>query len=244
MEKEGFEEKTVHLSEGTRRKLDGTAREMATTLSTLLQAVWATLISRLSGDGDVVFGNVVSGRPAQVTGVDSMVGMFINTLPVRVETTGKNFRDILSSLTALQAEREEHEYAPLRQIQGKTSIPAGSPLFETLFVYENYPIDEHLKKEGQHSFRITHSEGIEAAHYPLTLAVLPDGDLTLKLSYDRQRYDEQCADSTWFRGGHIWRTTECGRCIQAILAGAPSGYDAGSPAKVEGGRVGRSDSAS
>ena len=190
---EGFGEKTVRLGPETTRKLDRATRELATTRSALLQAIWATLISRLSGDGDVVFGNVVSGRPAQLPGIESMVGMFINTVPVRVETAEKNFRDIVSDLTTFQAERDEHEYAPLHQVQGRTSISKGSPLFETLFVYENYPIDDRLKNNGQNNFKITHGEGIEAAHYPLTLAVLPDGRLTLKLSYDRQRYDEQCA---------------------------------------------------
>ena len=125
--KEGFGEKTVQLGPETTRKLDRATRELATTRSALLQAIWATLISRLSGDGDVVFGNVVSGRPAQLPGIESMVGMFINTVPVRVEPAGKNFRDIVSGLTALQAERDEHEYAPLHQVQGRTSISEREP---------------------------------------------------------------------------------------------------------------------
>ena len=185
----GFGEDTLSFSADISAKVDRLARELRTTQSTVLQALWGALIGRLSGDEDVVFGNVVSGRPAQLPGVENMVGMFINTVPVRIKIKGHTVRTIIEELTGVLGEREEHEYAPLHLTQGQAPIRKGTSLFETLFVYENYPVNERLLEEGKSDFTITDSQGIEAPHYPLSLVVLPGKQLTLKLSHDRQRYD-------------------------------------------------------
>ena len=186
---EGFGDKTISLTPELSSLLEQAARELRSTPSALLQAVWAILVGRLCGEEDIVFGNVVSGRPAELAEVENMVGMFINTVPVRMRTGNRSLRDIVRELTDLQGEREEHEYAALHQVQAQTSVPRGNPLFETLFVYENYPVDERLKEESDRNFVITDVRGSEAPHYPLSLAVLPGDHYTLQLTFDRERYD-------------------------------------------------------
>ncbi|MBQ6668789.1 MAG: amino acid adenylation domain-containing protein, partial [Deltaproteobacteria bacterium] len=185
----GFGEETLVFTAEETFKLEQTARALRSTPSTFLQVLWAVLLGRLSDRDDVVFGNVVAGRPAELAGAERMVGMFINTVPVRLHIDAP-VDELVRAATSFLSERPE--YAPLHQVQAQASIPKGSSLFDTLFIYENYPVDERLfgKEAG---FAITASEGIEAPPYPLTLTALPGKSLTLKLGYDRQRYDAQGA---------------------------------------------------
>ncbi|NLC70565.1 MAG: hypothetical protein GX751_04305, partial [Desulfuromonadaceae bacterium] len=185
----GFGEHTVTLSHEISGKLQQTARMLRTTPGILLQSVWGMLIARLSRDEDVVFGNVVAGRPAEIPGIEKMVGMFINTIPVRLKTEGRTLRQLVDELTTCQGEREEHETTPLHQIQAQAPIPRGMALFESLFVYENYPVDERLREERGLDFTIGDVRGNEAPHYPYSLAVLPGKEFTLQLTFDRRRCD-------------------------------------------------------
>ena len=118
-----------------------------------------------------------------------MIGMFINAVPVRLQTDNRTIREVAEELTLLQSEREPHEYTPLYLTQSQAPIPAGSRLFETLFVYENFPVDERLAEDAENDFAVTASQSIEAPHYPLSLIVLPGKELTLKLTYDKSRFD-------------------------------------------------------
>src|SRR5205085_11986675 len=97
---------------------------------------------------DVVFGTVVSGRPPELAGVETMVGLFINTLPVRVEVTSESTMvDWLRELQERQAEARRYEYSTMVQVQGWREVPRGVPLFERLFAFQNYPLDISLEKE-------------------------------------------------------------------------------------------------
>ena len=196
----GFGEQTLALDPEVFRQLDRLARKLRSTPSTLLQAIWGGLVSRLTGDTDIVFGNVVSGRPAAMPGIENMVGMFINTVPVRLQTEDQTFGELVEKLTTLQGEREQHEFTPLYLTQAQAAIQRGTSLFETLFVYENYPVDESLECADGKDFAITATRGIEAPHYPLTLAVLPGDHLNLRLTHDRSRYDNRGAERllAWF----------------------------------------------
>ncbi|NLB06012.1 MAG: hypothetical protein GX835_03420, partial [Desulfobulbaceae bacterium] len=200
---EGFGETVLHLDSELSHHLQRAARDLKTTPGILLQTVWGNLVSRITGDSDVVFGNVVSGRPAEVPGIERMVGLFINTVPVRIETQDKSFKELVAELTEVQGERQEHEFTPLYRIQGQAPIAKGASLFETLFVYENYPLDARLQENATGEFTVTASQGIEAPHYPFTLAVLPGGEPTLRLTHDRARADERTAKKllAWF--GHL-----------------------------------------
>ncbi|HSF44300.1 MAG TPA: condensation domain-containing protein, partial [Thermoanaerobaculia bacterium] len=143
-ERYGHEE--ARLSPRTSAALQAGARRSGLTVNTLFQGVWALLLSRYSGASDVVFGTVVSGRPAAVAGIEAMVGLFINTQPLRArvpETGG-----LLAWLRALQAEQaglRQDEHLSLQEIQAWSEVPRGQPLFESLLVFENFPMDASLR---------------------------------------------------------------------------------------------------
>ena len=163
------------------------------TFNTLLQAAWALLLHRYSGAGDIVFGATVSGRPAALDGVESMVGMMINTLPVRVcvDLDGP----LTSWLEALQkrfTELRDWEFSPLVQVQQWSEMPGQEALFESILVLENFPIREGAvggNGSGGGGLEIADVEGVEATNYPLTLMVSATDRLFLTIFYDRSRFD-------------------------------------------------------
>ena len=102
------------------------------TLNTIVQAAWGLLLARSCGERDVVFGATVSGRPAEITGVESMVGVFINTLPVRLQVDPEEQLSVwLRRVQQQQADARQYAYSPLAQVQGWSEIPRGTPLFAT-----------------------------------------------------------------------------------------------------------------
>ena len=175
------------------------------TLSTLIQGAWAILLNRYSNESDVIFGATVSGRPVELEGVENMVGLFINTLPVRVKIDRET--QVLSWLKKLQqrqVERAEYSYTPLVEIQGWSNIPRGLPLFESLVVFENYPIDASLAT-GKGDLQINQIETFDRTNYPLTLEVMPAEKLSLQISYDRSRFE---ADTIKRMLGHLTNLLE------------------------------------
>src|SRR6185369_6929678 len=112
------------------------------TLNTVIQAAWAILLSRYSGERDVVFGTTLSGRPPDLTGVERMVGLFINTLPMRVEVRpDEPIPTLMRRVQERLSKMREYEYSPLTNIQGWSEVPRGSRLFDSIVVFENYPLD-------------------------------------------------------------------------------------------------------
>src|SRR5919199_263585 len=188
-EGESYDEQQIQLSVGATRALQSFARQHQLTLNTLVQGAWALLLSRYSGQEDVVFGATTSGRPADLAGVESMVGLFINTLPMRVSVSPQ--ADLLSWLQQLQSQQiklRQYEYSPLLQVQGWSDVPKGLPLFESIVVFENYPIDASLQEQGG-SLEIRNVRGVDQTNYPLTVAAVPGAELSLELSYDCHRFD-------------------------------------------------------
>ncbi|WP_245651883.1 non-ribosomal peptide synthetase, partial [Streptosporangium amethystogenes] len=150
------------------------ARTHSSTLSTVMQAAFGLLLGRLTGRDDVVFGGTVSGRPPELPGVERMVGLFINTLPVRVrldpaETVG----DLLRRLRDEQAELLPHHHVGLAEIRR-------GPLFDALLVMENYPVDS---RTAIGDLDLTSADVADATHYPITLLVVPGDVLRFRLQY-------------------------------------------------------------
>ena len=165
------------------------------TMNTVVQGVWALLLARLSQERTVVFGSTVSGRPAELPGVETMIGMFVNSLPVRVDIDDAlPLREWLSALQQRLAEMRRFEAMPLTQIQACSGLPSGAPLFESLVVFENFPIDDVLKRGG-HRLPIRSLSVQEQTNYPLTLTVTAGDKLALALSYDYARFDEQAGEA-------------------------------------------------
>ncbi|AGC45639.1 amino acid adenylation domain-containing protein [Myxococcus stipitatus DSM 14675] len=181
----------LSLSAPDSSSLQTFARSHQLTLSTLALAAWGLVLARHGGEQDVVFGNTVAGRPAELPGADTLVGVFINTLPVRVRlaSASSDVLPWLQELQSLQAEQRRFEHSPLVEVQSWSQVPRGTPLFESLLVFENYPLDSSLL--GPDSPVVVRDiQAVESTHYPLTLSVIPSGALRLRAVHDPARLDD------------------------------------------------------
>jgi amino acid adenylation domain-containing protein len=188
-----YPEQRLRLSPATTTALQSLARQHQLTLNTLLQGAWAMLLSRYSGESDIVFGATVAGRPPSLPGVESLVGLLINTLPVRVAVSPDvSLLHWLQQLQAQQVEARQYEYTPLIQIQGWSQVPRGMSLFETLLVVENYPVDPALAVgDSASDLAITDVRALEQTNYPLTVVAEVGDELVLRLSYNPQRFEPE-----------------------------------------------------
>jgi amino acid adenylation domain-containing protein/non-ribosomal peptide synthase protein (TIGR01720 family) len=185
----GSAERKIWLSREVTEKLQTLAARHKVTMQIVTLGAWAVLVSRYSSEEDVVFGTVISGRPAALPGVETMIGMFINTLPVRVRVDGAALlAPWLQRLQERQLARQDFEHSPLGQIQRWSAVPAGSPLFETLYIFENYPISRESGPEG---LRIGNLRSIESTNYPLTLTITAAEQIAPQLMYDRAHIEEE-----------------------------------------------------
>ncbi len=169
------------------------AAELGVTLNTLVQGAWAVLLAHLTGNSDIVFGATVSGRPPAVKHVDDMVGLFINTIPVRVRCEGQDtFADLLTALQDRQAALLDHHQHSLAEIQQATGL---STLFDTMVVFESYPIDREAIGEANSSagVAITGLRPFAGSHYPVILAAAADPQLQLVLQYQKDLLDQDAA---------------------------------------------------
>ncbi|MCO5973403.1 non-ribosomal peptide synthetase [Actinoallomurus soli] len=173
------------LPEEPTARLRRQARRHGVTVNTLVQAAWGLLLARLTGRSDVVFGQVVSGRPPELPGVDQMIGLFVNTVPVRLRVReDETLADLLTRLQAEQAALLDHRHLGLAEITGLADgAGAGSALFDTLTVFENYPFDPSAMDEPVAGLRLTGATQRDATHYPLTLYVVPGDRLTFRLDH-------------------------------------------------------------
>ena len=204
---------TTRLGAEATAALRDLGRRCGVTLGTVVQAAWALLLGRHAGTDDVVFGATVSGRPAELDGAERMLGLFINTLPMRVTLPGEESVEAwLRELQANLAEARGYEYASLPAIQGWSEMPPGRPLFETLVVFENYPAGaavasatepaEEDSSSGRSQetrrrptpLRVEVAENVERTNFPLVLQALPGDRLELRLGFRRQRFDRTAVE--------------------------------------------------
>ncbi|MGC1734298.1 MAG: non-ribosomal peptide synthase/polyketide synthase [Pseudonocardiaceae bacterium] len=168
------------------------AKRNGLTVNTIVQGVWALLLSRYSGECDVVFGSTVSGRPAELPGVEAMVGMFINTVPTRVaipsgQSHGQDVVSWLREFQVAQIESRRFDFVSLAQLQAWSDLPAGASLFDSMVVFENYPFDAASVDEAGLQVREVHT--VETTNFPLSLRAYLGDRLGLHLAYDPQLFD-------------------------------------------------------
>ncbi|MEH2290127.1 non-ribosomal peptide synthetase [Nostoc sp.] len=184
------QELELRLSAHVNRKLQDIAQHHHVTLSTIVQAAWALLLSCYSGEKDVVFGVTVSGRPGSFSGVENMVGLFTNTLPLRLEISPQQqLIPWLEQIQQLMLELQDYSYTPLVDIQAKSELLGRRLLFESIVVFENYPVDNSLLDEGS-SLQLNDIESFDRNNYPLTVAVVPEDELQVKIIYDSVRFEK------------------------------------------------------
>lgn len=186
---ERFDEQNLYLSAATTAALQSLARQHQLTPGTLFQGIWALLLSRYSCHRTVVYGCTVSGRPADLEGVESMVGILINTLPVKVTiNTEQSLLQWLKQLQAQLLEMRQYEYSPLVEIQGWSQVPRNLPLFESIVVYEKLPIDPILD-QWQGGLEVSSPTSYYKTNYPLTIAIYPGSEFCIAINYDFRRFD-------------------------------------------------------
>ena len=163
------------------------------TVNTFAQAAWALVLRRLSGDRDVLFGVTVAGRPVEMPEMQRTVGLFINSIALRVKLPEDDqrcsVRQWLSGLLDSNMQLREYEYLPLVTIQEHSELPKGQPLFDSLFVFENAPVEVSVLDRAQ-SLNATSDSGRTHTNFPLTAVCYPGDDLGLHLSYDQRYFDE------------------------------------------------------
>jgi amino acid adenylation domain-containing protein/non-ribosomal peptide synthase protein (TIGR01720 family) len=185
---EGSEEFRVSLDRRATQRLAEFARQQKVTLNTLLQAAWSLLLHRYTGQDCVVFGATVAGRSAPLPGIEEQLGLFINTLPLvcamKPDCTVSQW---LGELQGLNLAMREFEHVPLYDIQGWAG-QQGSALFDSLLVFENFPVAEALKQGAPAGLSFGNLHNHERTHYPLTLGIELGEGLGLDFSYDATRF--------------------------------------------------------
>ncbi|HLG58838.1 MAG TPA: amino acid adenylation domain-containing protein, partial [Vicinamibacterales bacterium] len=173
---------SVELGESLTTAMAHQARALGVTMNTLLQVAWARVLAQLTGRVDVVFGATVSGRPSDLVGSDTIVGLLINTVPVRVRlAAAESWQALVQRIQREQAALLPHQHLPLQEIQ---HVGAVGPLFDTLVVYENYPIaPQTATAPASGRLRLRRAVGRDATHYPLALVAVPGQSLTLRCDY-------------------------------------------------------------
>ncbi|HYS38899.1 MAG TPA: amino acid adenylation domain-containing protein, partial [Pseudonocardiaceae bacterium] len=175
----------VTLSTEQTERLSGVAQRNGLTLNTVLQGAWALLLARHSGQQDVVFGTTVSGRPADLPGVESMIGLFINTVPTRVVVDDdRELLDWLRELQRTQAESRCFDHVSLAQLTRWADLPGGVNLFDSIVVFENYPFDSDAIGP-----RIVAARDIQPTNYPLGVVVEPGAELSIGIDFDQSVFD-------------------------------------------------------
>lgn len=196
----GYKSHRVTLDAETSDRLRIFASSQRVTLNNLFQAAWSLVLMRYSGEDDVVFGATVSGRSISLAGVEDMVGLFINTLPIRAQSNETTtIADLVASMRAQQNEMADFEQTPLVNIQAWSDTPRGRPLFDSILAFENYPMD---KVARDHALRIDDVLAKEQPHYPLVLAVMPTREIVVQISHD-------CAVLSGEHAAHMLDTVIC-----------------------------------
>ncbi|MEU1150727.1 amino acid adenylation domain-containing protein [Streptomyces sp. NPDC005863] len=178
---------TVALGREFSARLRAFAREQGVTLTTVLQTAWGLLLGRLTGCRDVVFGCPVSGRPAEVDGVESMIGQLGTTIPVRVRhTQDQTARDLMAQVHAESVALAEHHHVGLPEIQRAVGV---GELFDTMLVMENFPLSSRKRTPLAPGLDLAGVDITDATHYALTVIVIPDDEITIGLGYQPRAFD-------------------------------------------------------
>jgi amino acid adenylation domain-containing protein/non-ribosomal peptide synthase protein (TIGR01720 family)/FkbM family methyltransferase len=221
-----FVVRKIHISENTTAHLKCILEEQGLTLNTLLQGAWAILLSHYGGASDVVFGATRASRRSALEGSEKMVGLFINTVPVRLRV--ERATPLVEWLKQLRRENigvREYEHTSLLKIRNWSELPRGASLFDSILVFENYSLNESLQSLGP-EWKNREFQLHEKSNYPIAVSVYGGRELLLKIQYDRQRFSDAAIDSL-LRGFQVLlktfpetalRNTSCGDAMHSLLS--------------------------
>jgi surfactin family lipopeptide synthetase A len=203
------QELVYELNESVTSRLDQLAKKNQVTLNTVFRAIWGIMLQRYNNSTDAVFGTIVSGRPSEVRDVENIVGLFINTIPVRVQCNPEeHFLQLLQKLQQASSESDQYSYLSLADIQHGNSGAGG--LFNHIVAFENYPLDtEAVEKKNELGFVIQDAHTFEQTNYDFNLLILPGKKLTFKINFNKAVYSESLV-------AHIYNHLE--QLVNQILA--------------------------
>jgi amino acid adenylation domain-containing protein/non-ribosomal peptide synthase protein (TIGR01720 family) len=185
------------LDAATTQSIKTLCAKLGVTESTFFHVAWGALLSRYNNTNDVVFGSVVSGRPAELEGIENMVGLFINTIPVRINAAiDQSFDAQLKAFQKASVESNDHHYTQLAHIQSTTEL--GQELFDHILVFENYPVEEMLEKSfepNEEGFALVSATTSSTDNFGFTVVVLPGNQINVKFLYDDGQYQQQQVQS-------------------------------------------------
>ncbi|RSN22192.1 non-ribosomal peptide synthetase [Streptomyces sp. WAC 05977] len=190
---------TVELGGEFSERLRAFARERGITPTTVFQTAWGVLLARLTGRRDVVFGCPVSGRPADVPGVERMIGQLGSTIPVRVRfDAADTAATVLERVHTESVRLTDHHHAGLPDIQRAAGV---GDLFDTMLVMENFPLSSRARTTLAPGLDLVGVDITDATHYPLTVIVLPGDEFTVGLGYQPQAFTREEAEAygRWLR---------------------------------------------
>ncbi|GAA0331130.1 hypothetical protein GCM10009087_46620 [Sphingomonas oligophenolica] len=184
----GYSLELLEISADAIAGLRAAARTHGVTLNTLVQGAWALLLARYGGQRQVLFGTAVAGRPPELDGVETMVGLFINTLPARIAIDpAATLSAWLKDLQQDQVAARRHEHAALADVQGWSAVPRGRPLFESLLVVEDFPSHQLGLSGG--GLALGEIDFVERANIPLTVMLAVRARSVLGVGFDHDRFD-------------------------------------------------------
>ncbi|MBU7321098.1 non-ribosomal peptide synthetase, partial [Paenibacillus oleatilyticus] len=180
-----------HLGKPLTEQINRYARQHQVTVHTLLQTAWGVLLHRYNGTNDAVFGSVVSGRPAEIPGIERMIGLFINTVPVRIRCeAGDTFTQIVTGVQRRYLESNDYDSYPLFEIQALTEQK--QELVNHIMVFENFPVEDQMSQigSGEAAFKVENVEIAEQTNYDFNLIVAPGENLLVRFEYNTRLYHE------------------------------------------------------
>ncbi|MEK4363757.1 amino acid adenylation domain-containing protein [Paenibacillus sp. FSL M8-0212] len=193
---------TAELGKDLSERMDRVAKQRLITVNTLLQAIWGVMLQKYNGTNDAVFGSVVAGRPAEIPGIESMIGLFINTVPVRVTSEADTvFADLMAKLQERALESGRYDYYPLYEIQARSVQKQN--LINHIIAFENYPVDEQMEQAGdqQHGdLTIADVQMEEQTNYNFNVTVVPGDEIEIRFDFNAEVFDK---DSIERLKGHL-----------------------------------------
>lgn len=194
--RQGYGEHARRVDDAVARRVRELARRTRTTVGTVVQAAWSIVLARFTGDDDVLFGATRASRRTALGGdAEPMIGLFINTLPVRVKVADDRLvGDLLGDLRAQSVAMRAHEHTSLVEVHGQSEIPRGTPLFETLLMFENRELNRSLRAGGDPSWSGRTATLHERPSPPLNVTVFDDVDLEVQVLFDRRRFTDRAAE--------------------------------------------------
>lgn len=186
-----FKSLTFHIDEMTTRKLEKLVQEHQVTINTMIQSIWGILLQRYNNTDDVVFGSVVSGRNADVPGIESMIGLFINAIPVRVQTNReKTYLQLAREMQASALQSGQYDYYPLAEIQARSAVK--NELIESMYVFKNFYKEESggSQRKAETGFVIDDVDTFAPTNYDFNIRAVPGREITVIFDYKPELYQD------------------------------------------------------